>query len=249
MKQYHIALDETQIARYVILPGDPERCEAIAQYLDAPAFVARNREYTTWEGLLGGQRVLVTSTGIGGPSAAIALEELAALGADTFIRVGTCGGIELEVCGGDVVIASGAVRHEGTSREYAPLEYPAVPSFAVLSTLARAADELGLNHHVGVVQSKDSFYGQHSPERMPVADELLYKWEAWRRLGVLASEMESAALFTVGAALGVRAGACYSVVWNKDRQAQGLPDSQCLDPADAIRLAVRAMELLIAERG
>ncbi|MCL2031104.1 MAG: uridine phosphorylase [Oscillospiraceae bacterium] len=249
MKQYHIALDETQIARYVILPGDPGRCEAIARYLDGPAFVARNREYTTWEGYLGGERVLVTSTGIGGPSAAIALEDLAALGADTFIRAGTCGGIALEVCGGDVVIASGAVRHEGTSREYAPLEYPAVPGFAVLNALARAAGELALNHHIGVVHCKDSFYGQHSPARMPVADELLYKWEAWRRLGVLASEMESAALFTAAAALGVRAGACFSVVWNKDRRAQGLPDDERHDPADAVRLAVRAMELLIESGG
>ena len=244
MKQYHIALDETQIAKTVILPGDPERCEGIARHLEHPAFLAQNREFTTWEGYLGGERVLVTSTGIGGPSAAIALEELAALGADTFLRVGTCGGIALEVCGGDVVIASGAVRHEGTSREYAPPEYPAVPSFAVLSALARSAGELGLNHHVGVVQSKDSFYGQHSPERMPVADQLLYKWEAWRRLGVLASEMESAALFTAGAALGVRVGACYSVVWNKDRLARGLPDSECHDPEAAIRLTLRAAEIL-----
>lgn len=247
MKQYHIALDESQIARYAILPGDPGRCEGIARFLENPTFVAQNREYTTWEGYLGGERVLVTSTGIGGPSAAIALEELAALGSDTFIRVGTCGGIALEVCGGDVVIASGAVRHEGTSREYAPLEYPAVPSFAVLSALAQAAGKLGLNHHIGVVQCKDSFYGQHSPERMPVADELLYKWEAWRRLGVLASEMESAALFTAGAALGVRVGACFSAVWNKDRQAQGLPDRECHDPTNAIQLAVRAMEQLIAD--
>lgn len=246
MKQYHIQLDQSQIARYVILPGDPGRCESIAGMLDKPAFVTSNREFTTWEGYLLGEKVLVTSTGIGGPSAAIALEELSALGADTFLRVGTCGGICLEVCGGDVVIASGAVRQEGTSREYAPIEYPAVPHHTVLFAMAEAAAELRLNHHIGVVQCKDSFYGQHSPERMPVADELLSKWEAWRRLNVLASEMESAALFVTGAALGVRVGACFTAVWNKDRAANGLPDTECHDSTQAIRLAVRAIERLIS---
>ncbi|MDR1736798.1 MAG: uridine phosphorylase [Oscillospiraceae bacterium] len=247
-RQYHIALDASQGAKYVILPGDPGRCAVIAEHLESPRFVAENREFTTYAGTLGGQRVLVTSTGIGGPSAAIALEELAALGADTFIRVGTCGGIDLKVCGGDIVLASGAVRFEGTSREYAPIEYPAVPDFEVLRALALAAEELSENHHIGVVQSKDSFYGQHSPARMPVAEELLYKWAAWKRLGVLASEMESAALFTAAAALGVRAGACFAVLWNKDRTAQGLPDAECRDPSRAIRVCVRALETLIQKR-
>lgn len=249
VKQYHIGLDESQIARFVILPGDPGRCESIAQELEQPSFVAANREFMTWEGFLLGERVLVTSTGIGGPSAAIALEELTDLGADTFLRVGTCGGICLEVCGGDVVIASGAVRHEGTSREYAPIEYPAVPHPDALFALYAAARDLRLNHHIGVVQCKDSFYGQHSPERMPVADELLYKWEAWRRLNVLASEMESAALFTAGAALGVRVGACFTAVWNKDRVARGLPDTEYHDSTQAIRLAVKALEHLILDGG
>ncbi len=245
-KMYHIALDESEIAPYVILPGDPGRCESIASYFDKPEFVAQNREYTTFTGYIDGQKVQVTSTGIGGPSAAIALEELAQLGAHTFIRVGTCGGIDTKVCGGDLVIASGAVRHEGTSREYAPIEYPAVSDFEVLQALHSAAAEMGHTAHVGVVQCKDSFYGQHSPARMPVAQELLYKWEAWKRLHVLASEMESALLFVAGAALDVRVGACFSVVWNQDRRAAGLPDNDCHDPDMAIRLGIAGLKRLIA---
>ncbi|MDR0248716.1 MAG: uridine phosphorylase [Oscillospiraceae bacterium] len=242
---YHIGLDKA--ARYVLLPGDPGRCEPIAACLDNPAFVTQNREYCTWSGWLCGEEVFVTSTGIGGPSAAIALEELAALGARTFIRVGTCGGINKKVRGGDVVIASGAVRHEGTSREYAPIEYPAVPDYTVLAALANAAALSPAQTHIGVVQCKDSFYGQHEPERMPVSPLLLQKWQAWHGLGVLASEMESAALFVAAAALGVRAGACFSVVWNKDRRAAGLPDGDCHDPSAAIELAAAALRALITQ--
>ncbi len=133
------------------------------------------------------------------------MEELHNIGADTFIRVGTCGGIALPVQSDDVVIATGAIRHEGASREYAPIEFPAVSDYRVQDALVRAAKALGKPWHAGVVQRKDSFYGQHDPGRMPVSYELLAKWEAWKRLGVLASEMESAALFCCAAALGVRA--------------------------------------------
>ena len=141
----------------------------------------------------------VTSTGIGGPSGSIAMEELCNCGADTFIRVGTCGGMQTEVCGGDLVIATGAIRMEGTSREYAPIEYPAVPDLEVTNALVNAAKRLDMTCHTGVVQCKDSFYGQHQPEKHPVSYELMDKWEAWLRMGCVASEMESAALFIVGA--------------------------------------------------
>ena len=188
-KTYHIALSPGDVGKYCILPGDPGRCEKIAAYLDDARFVAQNREYVTYTGTLCGEKVSVTSTGIGGPSSAIAMEELAVCGVQTFVRVGTCGGINMKVLAGDCVIASGAVRMEGTSREYAPIEYPAVADFDVVTALKGAADDLGLRSHVGVVQCKDSFYGQHSPGRMPVSYELLNKWEAWKRLGVLASEM------------------------------------------------------------
>lgn len=245
MKQYHIGLEKGDAGGYVILPGDPGRCEKIAAHFDNPVKTGQNREYVTYTGTLNGERVSVTSTGIGGPSAVIALEELTAIGAHTFIRVGTCGGIALPVMGGDIVIASGAVRHEGASREYAPIEYPAVPNFEVLTALAEAARERGAAYHVGVVQCKDSFYGQHDPKRMPVSAKLLEKWEAWKRLGVLASEMESAALFVAANALNVRIGSCFSTVWNQERRTLGMDDSECHDPENAIVLAADAIKKLI----
>ena len=174
-KQYHIQVGKGEVGRYVILPGDPKRCEKIAKYFDDPVLVADNREYVTYTGTLDGVKVSVTSTGIGGPSASIAMEELVNCGADTFIRVGTCGGMQPEVKSGDAVIATGAIRMEGTSREYAPIEYPAVADLTVTNALTASAKELGLAFHTGVVQCKDAFYGQHSPERMPVSYELLNK--------------------------------------------------------------------------
>lgn len=247
--QYHIQCAEGEVGRYVIIPGDPGRCEKIAKYFDNPVKVAYNREYCTYTGTLLGEKVTVCSTGIGGPSASIAVEELTALGADTFVRVGTCGGINMKVKSGDVVIASGAIRHEGTSREYAPIEFPAVADYDVLTAIVEASKDLGLNWHAGVVQCKDSFYGQHSPSRMPVSYELLNKWEAWKRLGVLASEMESAAVFTVAAALGVRAGSCFHVVWNQERKAAGYQEPDALDTENAIRVGVEAVKkLIIADR-
>jgi uridine phosphorylase len=247
-KQFHIHLSrEEATARYCILPGDPGRCQSIAALLDDPVYLTTNREFCSWKGFLLGEPVLVVSTGIGGPSAAIALEELAELGVDTFLRVGTCGGIRLDLRSGAIVVASGAVRMEGTSREYAPIEYPAVPDFAVTSALAEAARQSGKDYAVGVVQSKDSFYGQHSPARMPVSYELEQKWEAWKRLGVLASEMESAALFVAGAARGVRTGACFHVIWNQEREKAGLEQTQDLDTASAVRVAVEALKILIQQ--
>ncbi len=248
-KQYHINLDKGDVGEYVILPGDPGRCEKIAQYFDSPKLIATNREYTTYTGYLCNKKVSVTSTGIGGPSAAIAMEELTAIGAHTFIRVGTCGGINLKVKSDDCVIATGAVRHEGTSLEYAPIEFPAVANFEVLTALVEAAKKEGFSYHTGVVQCKDSFYGQHSPHRMPVAELLNYKWEAWKRLGVLASEMESAALFTVAAALNVRCGAVFHTVWNQERKAKGLDpmDDESHDTDKAIRVAIGAIRQLLQQ--
>ncbi len=244
-KAYHIACGKGDVGGYVIIPGDPGRCEKIAKYFDSPRLVAQNREYTTYTGTIYGVPVSVMSTGIGGPSASIALEEATALGAHTFIRVGTCGGINTKVCSNDVVIAMSAVRQEGTSREYAPIEYPATADFDVTKALSDAATSLGYNHHVGVVQCKDSFYGQHSPARMPVAGELLEKWEAWKRLGVLASEMESAATFTVAAALGVRTGTVLSVVWNQERKLLGYDEPDNHETERAIKTAIEAIKLLI----
>lgn len=248
--QYHIAAKRGEIGGYCLLPGDPGRCEKIAAYLDDAYHLRSNREYNIWCGKLDGELVTVCSTGIGGPSTAIAVEELCACGTHTFIRIGTCGGMALPVRSGDIVIASGAVRQDGTSREYAPIEFPAVPSSDVLFALISAAKEQRLSYHTGVVQSKDSFYGQHSPARMATEKALLEKWEAWKRLGVLASEMEASTLFTVASSLGVSAGAVFMCVWNQERYRAGLDgdESECHDTDRAIRTAVSAIKGLIRDQ-
>ena len=245
--QYHIRCKEGDVGRYCFLPGDPGRCEAIAQHFDNPVHIGMNREYNIYTGTLLGEKVSVCSTGIGGPSAAIAMEELAAIGADTFIRVGTCGGIDLNVLPGDVVVATGAIRFEHTSFEYAPAEFPSVPDFDVTLALREASLALGYRTHTGVVQCKDSFYGQHSPEKSPVSYELLQKWESWKRLGVKASEMESAALFVVAAALGVRCGSCFHAVWNQEREKLGMQMPMTEDTSGAIRVGIEAVKRLIAQ--
>ncbi len=245
--QFHIHCKQGDVGRYVFLPGDPGRCEAIAGFFDNPVHVSRNREYNIYTGTLLGEKVSVCSTGIGGPSASIAMEELTAIGADTFIRVGTCGGIALDVQPGDVVVATGAIRFEHTSMEYAPIEFPAVADFGIAAALKAAGEELGYRVHTGVVQCKDSFYGQHSPEKSPVYYELLQKWESWKRLGVKASEMESAALFVVAAALGVRCGSCFHVVWNQEREKAGLYMPMTEDTTGAIKVGIEAMKRLIRQ--
>lgn len=246
-KQYHTQVGKGDVGRYVIMPGDPKRCAKIARYFDNPVLIADSREYVTYTGTLDGVKVSVTSTGIGGPSASIAMEELYRCGADTFIRIGTCGGIQTEVKSGDIVIATGAVRMEGTSREYAPIEYPSVPDLGVTNALVSAAKKKGFPFHTGVVQCKDSFFGQHEPETKPVSYELMNKWEAWKRLGCLASEMESAALFIVASYLRVRAGSCFIVVANQEREKLGLENPVVHSTDIAIQVVVEAIRSLIQE--
>ena len=244
--QFHIHCRPGDVGRYVFLPGDPGRCESIAQHFDNPVHIGMNREYNIYTGYLCGEKVSVCSTGIGGPSASIAMEELAAIGADTFIRIGTCGGIDLDVCSGDVVVATGAIRYEHTSMEYAPIEFPAVPDFTVTAALKAASEELGFTTHTGVVQCKDAFYGQHCPEKSPVYYDLQQKWESWKRLGVKASEMESAALFVVASALNVRCGSCFHAVWNQEREKLGMAMPMTEDTSGAIRVGIEAMKRIIA---
>lgn len=247
-REYHIHVKQGDIGKYVILPGDPGRCEKIASYLEHPEKVAQNREYTTWRGTLEGETVAVTSTGIGGPSAAIALEELVHIGADTFIRVGTCGGYRTDVLGGDLVVPMGSIRMEGTTKEYMPIEFPAVSDWEITNALMRAAAEKGYRCHAGVVESKDSFYGEHEGALKPVGYELENKRKAWVMGGTLASEMETAALFVVGATLGVRVGAVLNVMGNQIRRDNGLDDTIVYDTERGIAVAVEAMRRLIAER-
>lgn len=246
-REYHIQLTEEEGAKYAIIPGDPGRTEKIAAYLDDAKEIMFNREYRTFSGYLDGEKVLVVSTGIGAPSTAICVEELAHIGVDTFIRVGTCGGMQLDVNPGDLVIASGAIRMDGTSREYMPIEFPAVADFEVTDSIRRAAKKLGIPSHTGIVQAKDSFYSQHSPTSMGVEDELNSKWKAWLRGGCLASEMESGALFVVSSVRRLRAGAVFHVVWNQEQAGSGMPTQRVTDTDGAVRTAIEAVRILIEE--
>lgn len=245
--QYHIGLRKGDVGKYVILPGDPKRCEKIARHFDDAKLIADSREYVTYTGYLDGVKVSVTSTGIGGPSASIALEELVRVGADTFLRVGTCGGMQTDIMGGDLVIATGAIRMEGTSKEYAPIEFPAVANLEITNALVQAAKDLNKKYHVGIVQCKDAFYGQHEPETKPVDYELVNKWNAWVRLGCKASEMESAALFVVGDYLRVRVGSSFLVVANQEREKLGLENPVVHDTEAAIEVTVQAIRNLIKQ--
>lgn len=244
---YHIGLSKNDIkgAKYAILPGDPGRVPKIAKLLDNAIQIGINREYTSYLGQIEGKNVLVMSTGMGGPSTAIAVEELAQIGIENLIRVGTCGGMQIDVSAGDIVIAQAAIRQEGTSKEYTPIEYPAVADLDLTLALREAAKELGYKNHTGVVQCKDSFYGQHSPERMPVSYELENKWNAWIKAGALASEMETASLYIVSSVLRLKAAAVLSVVWNQERERIGLPQETVLDVEKEIKVVIKAISNII----
>ena len=244
---YHLQVAPGNLGGFVLLPGDPGRVERIARLLDQPRLVASNREYTTWTGALAGVAVSVTSTGIGGPSTAIAVEELCDLGAHTLIRVGTCGGMQARVGVGDLVLAMAAVRDEGTSAQYVPTGWPATAHVGVLDALRSAAAARAVRHHVGTVQSKDSFYGEMRPGRMPVAAELEARWRAWVAAGVLASEMECAALFTVAAVRDVRAGAVLACV-NATPVDAAMPAPGELALDDLLEVAVDAVRRLVEAR-
>lgn len=247
-RMYHIALKKEDLegARYAIICGDPARVPKIAEMLDNPKELGCNREYNSWLGELSGKKTVVMSHGIGGSSTAIALEELIKLGVDTFIRVGTSGGMQTDILPGDIVILNGAIRMEGTSKEYLPIEFPAVADFSVTAALKSAADKLGERYQIGIGQCKDSFYGQHSPDTMPISYELKEKWEAWKRGGALVSEMESAALFIIASARKVRAGAVMLCVWNQERVSAGIKDKSDHDTSLAAKTAVEAIKLLAA---
>ncbi|MBQ9383641.1 MAG: uridine phosphorylase [Ruminiclostridium sp.] len=248
--RFHLRIKTGDVGKYAILPGDPGRVPKIAELLDNAKQIAYNREYNTYTGTLLGEPVSVVSTGIGGASAAIAVEELIMSGVHTFIRIGTSGGMDMKVFGGDLIVASGAIRSEGTSREYIPIEYPAVPDYDVMCALKQAGDALSTNEdgnrcHVGVVHCKDSFYGEIDPNGVPVSATLAPAWDAYVRCGCLTSEMESAALFSVAIARHVRAGAVFTALWNVERSKAGLPDKVCESSARAIQCAVDAIKLLI----
>lgn len=241
----HLELRTGDVGRYVLLPGDPGRCAAIAAYFDDARHVATNREFTTHTGTLLGEKVSVTSTGIGGPSTAIAVEELSKLGADTFIRVGTSGSMQTWIVPGDLAVLSAAIRDEGTSSHYLPMEFPAVANVDVTVALRDGAAAAGATAHVGVGQSKDSFYGQRETDRMPVAVRLHERWSAWVAGGSLCSEMEAATLFIVASTLRVRAGGVMLVYGHPDQRPMTAAESARCDLDLLLRAAIHGVSVLI----
>ena len=245
MRQYHVQLEAGDIGEYVLLPGDPGRSELIAARFDNAHHVRSNREYTTWTGTLDGVKVSVCSTGIGGPSTAIAMEELCNIGAKTLIRVGTCGGIGKHVKNGDLVVMNAAVRMDGTSRQYAPIEFPAVADLQVTNALHEAALETGCTTHVGITVSNDAFYCEMESERMPRQTELENQLQSWIRAGVAGIEMECATLYIAAQVRGVRAGGVCVAVDN----AGEMPVHGAVKLDNMIDTGVGAIRRLIAMDG
>lgn len=244
-KQYHIEVAPGEVGRYVFLPGDPGRCELIASYFDEPHLVAKHREYETWTGYLDGEKVSVTSTGIGCPSAAIAMEELVAVGADTFVRVGTSGSMQDHIMPGDIGIINAAIRDEGTTSHYLPIEFPAVADFGITHALWEAARRSGNRVHLGVSQSKDSFYGQHDPGRMPVAKRLEERWAAWMAGGAICSEMEAAALYIVAQTLRVRATGLMMIMGHPDQSPMTAEEWDATRIENLLPVAIEGMREII----
>jgi uridine phosphorylase len=241
-KKYHIGLAKGDVGEYVLVPGDPGRTPMIAKYLDGAREVAFSREYRTFTGSIDGVPVSTISSGMGGPSVAIAVEELNELGVHTFLRVGTCGAAQPEIKMGDLVIAIGSVRSEGTPNGYVPPEYPAIASLDVVNALVEASQKEGVQYHVGVIRSVDALYSDLMPDRMPrpnLRDEL----EMWSRAGILSNDMETSTLFVVARIRKLRAGTINLCV-----DELGAGEIHHLDPSymdRMLKVAVDAIRILI----
>ncbi|MFW9768659.1 MAG: nucleoside phosphorylase [Candidatus Thorarchaeota archaeon] len=238
-KEYHIDIAPGEIPELVLLPGDPDRAKKIAmEFFDEPEEIAKKREYWSFKGKWKGVPVAVCSTGIGCPSAAIALEELVKVGCTTFIRVGTSGAISRELTAGDIVIFSGAVRDEGTSKHYVPPSFPAIADPSVVIALKEAAEARGAKYAVGIGHSKDAFYSEH-PDLVTDPDTTRAKWEALREARVLATEMEAAALFVIGHLRGVKVGTACVVIGENIEREQKIVGKPPLD--DLVTIALDAI--------
>jgi len=238
--QYHIRVNENDVGKYVLLPGDPGRCESIANYFDNPKFVSFNREHKVYTGFIEGEKVSVVSTGMGCPSTAIAVEELVKIGCHTFIRVGTSGAMQPGMEVGDIAVINAAIRDEGTSRQYLPIEYPSIADLDVTNALVQAAKKLDFVYHVGVSHTKDSFYSEVEPERMPMAHFLKEQWNSYVAGGAICSEMEASIVFILACIYRKRAGAVTMII-GSDMDTIAKKH----DPNGMIRVSVEALRILI----
>lgn len=241
--QYHTKVKHGDIGKYVLMPGDPGRVPMIAQYLANAYEVACNREFRTMTGFNDDIKVSVTSTGIGGPSASIAVEELIQAGAEVFIRIGTAGSLQRTVQMGDLVISTGSVRDEGTTRQYVPLSYPAIADLDVTFALRMAAQKLGLAHHCGITHSKDAFFMESTPdsEPVPLHEYNQMQWNIWERSHVLATAMEGAAIFVVSSLRQVQAGEILTIVGLTYEDTPIVPG---ISSDNAIKVALEAIKIL-----
>lgn len=250
---FHLGLtaDDLRGATIALLPGDPARVERIAATMERPAFLAAHREFTSWLAWLDDAPVVVCSTGVGGPSTSIAVEELAQLGVRTFLRVGTTGGIQPHLRPGDVIVTTGAVRLDGASLHFAPMEFPAVADFECTTALVEASLAIGITPHVGITASADTFYpGQERYDTFSgrVTRRFRGSLEEWQAMGVLNYEMESATLFTMCASQGLRAGCVAGVLVN--RTESETPDEETARRIESttVGVAVEAVRRLVAAR-
>lgn len=247
---FHLGVTQEDLngATLAIIPGDPARVQKIADLMDNPVFLASHREYTLYRAELDGHSVVVCSTGIGGPSTSIAVEELAQLGVRSFLRVGTTGAIQPHVNVGDMIVTTGSVRLDGASLHFAPMEFPAVPDFAVATAMKEAAEESGATVHMGVTASSDTFYpGQERYDTFTgrVVSRFQGSMKEWQDMGVLNFEMESATLLTMCASSGLKAGCVAGVIINRTQKE--IPDHATLKETEtrSIKVVVEAARKML----
>lgn len=214
---YHVPVRKGEVPDYVLLPGAPERVDRIASMMDAVEVVRQHREFRVAIGRYRGIRVAAVSTGIGGPSTSIAVEELVRAGASVLIRVGTCGAIREDVAVGDAVVASAAVRLDGASNDYAPPEYPAAASPELVVALKKTLERMGVRHHVGVVASTSTFYTGQSRKGYKgfLPAHVAARMEELRKLNVLCFEMETATIYVIGSIYGLRVASVCATIANR----------------------------------
>jgi uridine phosphorylase len=231
--QYHIHAGPGDVGEAVLLPGDPGRVETIARLFDRPRLVARNREFTIYSGELEGRKISACSTGIGSPSTAIAVEELCAVGARVLIRVGTTGSIQRGIGFGDLVVATAAVRDEGTTPPYVPTGYPAVADFGLVQAMMASGRRRGYRTHAGIVRSHDALYADLHADQMPQREALEQAGRLWSRAQVLCNDMESSTIFVLCSLKGLRGASVLTVV--------NEPGEEDIDPARVAELDLTPM--------